>query len=155
MKAITLTQPYATLIAIGAKRIETRGWSTTYRGPIAIHAGQGLGPVGGRRGFRELIEREPFASALRDVLLADGSLPRGAIVAVARLVDSCSLAMQGSRGCYYNETIGGWVRVSEQETAFGDYNAGRYGFLLDRVEPLETPAPARGALGLWEYNPKD
>ena len=42
MKAITLTQPWATLVAIGAKRIETRSWRTFYRGPLAIHAGKTL-----------------------------------------------------------------------------------------------------------------
>lgn len=40
MKAITIIQPWATLIAIGAKRFETRSWATTHRGPIAIHAGK-------------------------------------------------------------------------------------------------------------------
>lgn len=38
MKALTVHQPWATLIAIGAKRLETRSWSTSYRGPLAIHA---------------------------------------------------------------------------------------------------------------------
>jgi len=33
MKCLSIIQPYATLIAIGAKRIETRSWSTPYRGP--------------------------------------------------------------------------------------------------------------------------
>ena len=40
MKALTLYQPWATLVAIGAKKIETRSWSTPYRGPLAIHAGK-------------------------------------------------------------------------------------------------------------------
>ena len=48
MKALPVTQPYATLVALGAKHIETRSWSTRYRGPLAIHAGKGLGPVGAR-----------------------------------------------------------------------------------------------------------
>jgi hypothetical protein len=39
VKALTLHQPWAQLVAIGAKRIETRSWSTRYRGPLAIHAG--------------------------------------------------------------------------------------------------------------------
>jgi hypothetical protein len=38
MKAITIWQPWASLIAIGAKQYETRSWETKYRGPIAIHA---------------------------------------------------------------------------------------------------------------------
>jgi len=40
MKAITIHQPYASLIACGAKIYETRSWATKYRGKIAIHAGK-------------------------------------------------------------------------------------------------------------------
>lgn len=39
MKAITLHQPWASLVAEGVKTIETRSWSTKYRGPLVIHAG--------------------------------------------------------------------------------------------------------------------
>lgn len=38
MKALTLHQPWASLIALGVKTVETRSWSTAYRGPLAIHA---------------------------------------------------------------------------------------------------------------------
>ena len=40
MKALTLYQPYASLIAVGAKTIETRSWGTSYRGGLLIHAGK-------------------------------------------------------------------------------------------------------------------
>lgn len=40
MKAITICQPYAELIASGEKVIENRTWQTFYRGPLAIHAGK-------------------------------------------------------------------------------------------------------------------
>lgn len=40
MRAITILQPWATAIAVGAKRIETRGRQIHYRGPMAIHAGK-------------------------------------------------------------------------------------------------------------------
>ena len=38
MKALTVWQPWASLIALGVKTIETRSWHTSYRGPLAIHA---------------------------------------------------------------------------------------------------------------------
>lgn len=38
MKALSLHQPWASLVALGVKTIETRSWSTSYRGPLAIHA---------------------------------------------------------------------------------------------------------------------
>jgi hypothetical protein len=40
MKALTILEPWASIIACGAKQIETRSWSTKYRGSIAIHAGK-------------------------------------------------------------------------------------------------------------------
>ncbi len=40
MKALTLTQPWASLMALGVKRIETRSWYTSYRGEVVIHSGQ-------------------------------------------------------------------------------------------------------------------
>lgn len=39
MKALTIRQPWASLIAVGAKSIETRSWPTKYRGELLIHAG--------------------------------------------------------------------------------------------------------------------
>jgi hypothetical protein len=38
MRCITIYQPWASLLACGAKKYETRSWPTKYRGPIAIHA---------------------------------------------------------------------------------------------------------------------
>jgi hypothetical protein len=39
VKALTVRQPHAQLIALGIKTIETRSWATKYRGPLVIHAG--------------------------------------------------------------------------------------------------------------------
>lgn len=38
MKAISLWEPWATLMALGLKHVETRSWSTNYRGPLLICA---------------------------------------------------------------------------------------------------------------------
>ena len=38
MKVLSLTEPYATLIKMGIKTIETRSWKTNYRGELYIHA---------------------------------------------------------------------------------------------------------------------
>ena len=40
MKAITIKQPWATLIAKGYKEYEFRTWKTKYRGEILIHSGK-------------------------------------------------------------------------------------------------------------------
>ncbi len=41
IKALTISQPYASLIASGEKWIENRTWPTAHRGKLAIHAGVG------------------------------------------------------------------------------------------------------------------
>ncbi len=161
---ITLTQPWATLVAIGAKRIETRSWATKYRGPLLIHAAQGLGPVGGALGLYELCWNEPFRSAL----LAAGikgvpDLPRGAIVARCELLDCVPTHhpnipsepgkpwFTGARagvGQHYYEVP---PPLDSNEYAFGDYAPGRYAWLLSEVQALPTPIPAKGQLGLWTW----
>ena len=86
MKALSLTQPWATLVAMGAKRIETRSWATSYRGPLAIHASKGLPSW-----VADAVRGEPqFANALGDLFdphgRALGDLPRGFIIATAKLI---------------------------------------------------------------------
>ena len=47
--AISLWEPWASLMATGAKTIETRGWATRHRGPLLICAAK-------RRVLRDLRE---------------------------------------------------------------------------------------------------
>ena len=150
MKALTLTQPYATLVAFRDKLIETRSWATKYRGPLAIHAGAGLGPVGGVLGLGAQCSVEPFWGVLHaaDYMRSD-MLPRGAIVAVAELVSVIPTEILNRQGSWIIDTDT-WS-MTDQERAFGDYTPGRYAWLLADVQPLATPIPARGQLGLWDW----
>lgn len=141
MKALSLTQPWATLVAIGAKKIETRSWSTTYRGRIAIHAAKALA---GMRvaDFVKLCSSEPFRSALG----SDGDLlVRGAVVATAFLkgVRNIQPRVDGDLDP---------ADLTDEERAFGNYTTGRYAFIFDNVRAIPAPIPAKGALGLWEWD---
>jgi hypothetical protein len=149
MKAITLTQPWATLVAIGAKRIETRSWGTKYRGPLAIHAAKGWTKEAVR-----LVLHEPFRSVLNKAgYQIYSNLPRGCIVATCELVSVREINR-------YRMGIGwGWTgpdgtkyEFDQQERCFGDYADGRRAWLLDNVQRLAEPIPARGALSLWEWH---
>jgi activating signal cointegrator 1 len=156
MKALTLTQPWATLVAIGAKRIETRGWSTSYRGPLAIHTAKGLADLGGEVALMTLCRSEPFRSALIGAgYLGTPGLPRGAIVAVCELVDCRPTDEEAARHKqgWFKQVDGKLVyfELTDQERAFGDYSPGRFAWLLADVRALPEPIPAKGALGLWEY----
>lgn len=77
MKALTICQPYAHLIAIGEKRVENRTWPTRYRGPLAIHAGKSRAWLTGD---------DPEGMAY------------GAVVAIATVAD-CRTITDVLRGC--------------------------------------------------------
>lgn len=151
MKALSIMQPWATLIAQGAKRIETRSWETSYRGPLAIHASKGLpGWVA------DVVRSDPqFATALGNLLdprgKVLGDLPRGCIIAICQLV-SVKFIGANADGWSWTGPDGRQFsyQLTDRERAFGDYTPGRYAWLLDDVRPLDVPVPARGALGLWE-----
>jgi len=155
MKVLTLTQPWAALIAIGAKQIETRSWYTDYRGPLAIHAAKGLQSVGGKRGFCDLVWSQPFALVLfpgwRDADNDDTvrAFEFGAIVATCELV-CCKNISLGSRYGWHGVAGRDW-EMTDQERAFGDYTPGRYAWLLANVRKLPEPIPCKGSLGLWNY----
>lgn len=165
IKTLSLTQPWATLIAIGAKRIETRSWYTPYRGRIAIHAAKGL-IKGGRREMIRICYERPFAAALKAAGLspftAIDALPYGKVLATATLIDCVPTYRPGIANApgapQFVLTRGdrSWAVPPEQpELSFGDYTPGRYAWLLDDVQVLPEPIPAVGHLSLWEWTPPE
>lgn len=139
MKAITVRQPFATLIAIGEKENETRGWATKYRGPLAIHAGLKVD--------RDACEREPIKSTLAEHGYNAGNLPTGAIVATCNLSDCTQvIANFGTDALLSNGEI-----VEGNEILFGDFSQGRYAWVLTDRRFLEEPIPAKGQQGLWNW----
>ncbi|CAB3972312.1 MULTISPECIES: ASCH domain-containing protein [Burkholderia] len=81
MKALSIRQPWAWLIAAGHKDIENRAWRTAYRGPLLIHASKGMT----RQEYEDCMA---FAirAGLRSYFPRDQDLERGGIVGVADLI---------------------------------------------------------------------
>jgi hypothetical protein len=129
MRALTLLQPWASLIAIGAKHLETRSWSTAYRGPLAIHAGKGWND-----GSRATLQFPAVQAALRGAGMVEmADLPRGCLIAVCEL-------------CACRPIL---AEPAEPERSFGIYTPGRFAWELQDVRALPRPLPLRGSLGLW------
>jgi len=162
MRAISLTQPWSSLIAVGSKKIETRSWQTSYRGKLAIHASKGF--PGEAKRFCEsrvvcealgwpLLPNPLTQESLDESARIIKSLPLGAVIATCRLV-ACKfitsamslLAWPGEHEL--RQTI---LPPPEPELHFGNYECGRYAWILDDVKPLATPIPYKGALSLWEF----
>jgi hypothetical protein len=147
VKALTLTQPWASLVALGAKRIETRSWWTRYRGPLAIHAAKGF-PNGA--GARSICMKQPFRHTLLEAGYHLGemhTLPLGVVVATCRLADCIRL---GNSDRQFNAILDHYGAHHEDD--FGDYTPGRYAWILADVCRLPEPIPARGFQGLWEWD---
>jgi activating signal cointegrator 1 len=160
MNVISLSPPYGSLVAALLKRIETRGWATTYRGPLGIHQTAAPGPKGTTEAaLWDRCLSAPFAAPLLAAGLGNPArLPRGKIVAVVELVDCWPTTIRNGQACYCTrvDRRGGhndYVDVSDQERAFGDYTPGRYAWLLGNVFALPEPIPARGMPGLWAAPP--
>lgn len=131
MKALTVHQPWATLLVTGAKSIETRGWHTRHRGPLLIHAAK-TNPAYAR----QWMDANPWVADL----LPDGDLPRGVILGLVE-VESCIPV----------ETL--LPRISEQEQALGNYTtgAGRFGWVTTQPYQYTEPVAINGKQGLWTY----
>jgi hypothetical protein len=118
IKAISLWQPWASLMAIQAKQYETRHWTVKYRGPIAIHAAKRW------TNEEKLITRSTwFYEALKAGGLDAMNMPLGGIVAVGELT-----------AIYRTELL--FPKISEQERAFGNYQAGRFAWRIENVRQV-------------------
>jgi len=152
MKALTILQPYASLVAIEAKTIETRSWPTKYRGPLAIHAGKRYLETDDANISKAIFEA---LSVVPRGITYPSILPFGAVIAIACLV-----------GCYEIKTIGRkpidqggerWamlendIYVHGDECNFGYYHPGRFAWILENVRAI-APIEAKGKQGLWNWD---
>lgn len=130
MKVISLTEPFATLIMEKKKKIETRSWNTKYRGEIYIHASMT------NISKCDLENKELMA------LVANKKFNFGHIICKCRLVDTIKMT---------EEFIKDIEKNNYQEYICGIYEVGRYAWILEDIEPLAFPIPAKGQLGIWNY----
>lgn len=146
MKAISLKQPWATLMALGVKRFETRGKHLNIRvgDLVAIHASKTWGPD-----QRAFCEAEPCRTVLAQHGITLNSathydLPRGTVVAVAE----CRSVLPTTEAKFALQQIG---TMGGLEIAFGDYSEGRTAFCLMPMWTVGDPfIHARGQLGVWQ-----
>lgn len=141
LRALSLWQPWAQLVAVGAKRYETRSWPTAHRGWLAIHASSHW-----TRDTAALCGQIPFKLHCADLTRLDTCL----IVAVVQVVD-CLPAAQ-VRAQLTTEGLKPDPDVCEpalEELEFGDYTAGRWAWQLSAPLRLRRPITASGRQGFW------
>lgn len=133
MLALTIKQPWATLIAIGVKDVENRTWPAKIRGRIAIHASL------------KLDHSEAWAAAQ----LMKGFIPR---FSISRFLE------EWNEKRHQRYPAGAILATAELYDCQNEINAtlesnwfvGPYGFFLRRVIELPEPVYCSGALGFWK-----
>ena len=123
MKALTIKQPYASLIINEYKKYEFRTWKTSYRGKILIHAGLNIDN-----------------DALKRFSCYDLDYIKGAIIGEAEITD-CILV---------DEKFDKDLR-NLNNIVYGNNHIGNYAWKLDNIKKYEEPIYIKGKLGLWDY----
>ena len=127
MKAITIKQPWASLIVHGIKDIENRSWSTKFRGRVLIHATA----KGEKRSWGSLSDIQSSkllqsGSSLNKTSFSN--LPTGSIIGSIEIVD-----------CIMNHP-----------SVWAD--KGVYNWVLANPILFPEPIPVKGKLSFWEYD---
>lgn len=173
VRALSLWQPWASLAAAGVKRVETRSWaphSDLIGARLAIAATASL-PKDAKDALRHGAEHQ---AALFDAIRAIGhevawdrkkllhDLPLGRVLATVRVTGSYPmvdpdgqlpercLVVTDRRLLIVRPE--GDLDVSDQRP-FGEFAAGRVGWLLEDPVPVVGDHPARGAQGIWNWRP--
>lgn len=123
MKALTIKEPWATLIIEGYKKYEFRSWKTNYRGKILIHAGKTL--------EKENIERFEKYNL---------KYTCGAIIGEATLVDCIKVSKE------FDEIL-----RKENEIVYVNNHVDKYAWKLENIVKYDKPIYINGKLGLWNY----
>lgn len=133
MRIICLHQYWASLMAYGFKRIETRSWSTPCRGWLAIHASK-------TKEWRNEYKDSWAERCLKSVGYETfDDLPFGAIVCVVNVT-----------GCKSTNNLSLFDGLlGSQEKEFGDYSPNRFGWITQDCFRLTEPLPYRGQQGMW------
>lgn len=129
IQAISLWQPWATLMAIGAKRFETRNWECSANVPLAIHAA--------KRVEKEFCARE--AAALDELGLSGFDYPTGAVLAVCWF-----------EHCHRTDDATKQERW-KNELRWGDFGPGRFAWQTSTMLQFRHPVPARGRQKIWNW----
>lgn len=135
MKVLCIKEPFASLVSLGKKKIETRSWRTSYRGEIYIHASLTKSPI------KDKLREE----TLMKLLPANYEFKQGKIICKAILKDCI----------YMDEEFIKNIKKDKIEYLCGHYEIGRYAWVLDDIEVLDKEIPAKGKLGIWNFNKED
>ncbi len=122
MKAITIKEPWASLIVHGFKKYEFRNWKTNYRGKILIHAGLS----------KENIDK--FSDYNLDI-------SSGEIIGEAVITDCILVSKE------FDDEL-----RKINSLVYENNHVGLYAFKLENVKKYDKRIKIKGKLGLWNFD---
>lgn len=137
IKALSLWQPHADLIALGHKTIETRTWPCRYRGSLLICASKRTSDNADKIDYAVAMLQLPRMLEREQPILPPDYQPRyGVAVAIAKMVDCQQLTSSPEH--VYHSCVGS--------------PSGRYGYFLEEVMAIDRPFPVTGRQGIFEVD---
>ncbi|MGB6296551.1 MAG: DNA N-6-adenine-methyltransferase [Rivularia sp. (in: cyanobacteria)] len=130
LKAISLWQPWASLIPLGLKHYETRSWKTKYRGKLLICS----------TAKSTKTQHLHYLKICNDIELPEWNetnFPHGCAIAVCDLVDCIEITP---------EFI---AQQSQTEILCGNWQVGRYAWKLENIQPIAESFAVKGKQGLF------
>ena len=131
MKVISIKEPYASFLANGMKKIETRSWKTNYRGELFIHASKTVA--------KEYMTNDTVKKLAKTINMQNGN-----IICKCLLVDCV----------YMDEEFIKRIKKNKKEYYLGEYKIGRYAWILENIKPI-SKIPAKGHLNIWNFDGND
>lgn len=145
MKAITIKQPWASLIVHGIKDIENRNWRTNFRGRVLIHS-SAKGDIA-KFGCLQPSQREKVLyTPIGCINFND--LPFGSIIGSVEIIDCVINHPSIWAEKTENYTVGMNPKIHENITG----KKVVYSWVLANPILFPEPIPAKGKLSLWEYD---
>jgi hypothetical protein len=130
VKAISLWQPWASLIPLGLKHYETRAWKTNYRGKLLI-----CSTAENSKHYDEYLK---ICSQLQ--LPSWSNFLHGQAIAICDLVDCIEMTPEFMAQQSYTEIL------------CGDWQVGRYAWKLEKIQAIKEPFPVKGRQGFFNVN---
>lgn len=163
-RVLTLWEPWASLLAYGIKKIETRPSATSWtqeKGAYLIHSAQKF-----TREQAEICQQEPFKSELEKLGLINGEyrsgclihksgiyhFPLGKIIGAVEIEECCKVVKDWSNLNYCILERKSYINfgVVSPEYNLGDYGHGRYGWICQNPRLLKEPIPYKGGQGYYQ-----
>lgn len=141
MKAITIKQPWASLIAHGIKDIENRTWKTNFRGTVLIHTAS----TPDKEKFNALTHFQKMEAAKSETFkpLYFDDLPKSAIIGKFDIVD-CVINHSSIWADKSNPSHSGFFDISRNKPI--------YNWVLENTVLFPEPIlGVKGKLSFWDY----